>query len=158
MSRNDADSESFHRKIFVPVRLLYAQFRRRRDAFIDRLKHEPVKRADLEAQSRTPSMIIFAAVRGCVRYYNRARCRPRHARLCDRLGGLAMKNTIIRNWIVAIVVVSLSVAALVVLSGLFRTSLQPAGVSGRSERMQAPDPRGRELALSPETAWLPDAG
>ena len=60
-----------------------------------------------------------------------------------------MKNTIIRNWIVAIVVIGV-VAALVVLSGLFRTSsVAPQVRQALSpERMQALIPRGRELALA----------
>ena len=49
-----------------------------------------------------------------------------------------MKNTIMRNWIVAIVVIAV-VAALVVLSGLFRTSsVAPQAQQTLSpERMQA---------------------
>ena len=60
-----------------------------------------------------------------------------------------MKNTIMRNWIVAIVVIAV-VAALVVLSGLFRTSsVAPQAQQTLSpERMQALIPRGRELALA----------
>lgn len=60
-----------------------------------------------------------------------------------------MKNTIMRNWIVAIVVIAM-VAALVVLSGLFRTSsVAPQAQQTLSpERMQTLIPRGRELALA----------
>ena len=60
-----------------------------------------------------------------------------------------MKNTIMRNWIVAIVVIAV-VAALVVLSGLFRTSsVAPQAQQTLSpERMQTLIPRGRELALA----------
>ena len=60
-----------------------------------------------------------------------------------------MKNTIMRNWIVATVVIVV-VAALVVLSGLFRTSsVAPQAQQTLSpERMQALIPRGHELALA----------
>ena len=41
--------KAFIEKFFVPVRLLYTGFVAGATAFIDRLKHEPVKRADLES-------------------------------------------------------------------------------------------------------------
>lgn len=60
-----------------------------------------------------------------------------------------MKNRLLRNWILAVIVIVV-VAGLIVLSGLFRTSsVAPQARQTLSpERMEALIPRGRELALA----------
>lgn len=60
-----------------------------------------------------------------------------------------MKNKLLRNWILAVIVIVVAVG-LVVLSGLFRTSsVAPQARQTLSpERMEALIPRGRELALA----------
>ena len=60
-----------------------------------------------------------------------------------------MKNRLLRNWILAVIVIVV-VAGFIVLSGLFRTSsVAPQARQTLSpERMEALIPRGRELALA----------